>query len=198
VSISFETTNYPKTLKSPRKKRPSNTSSLSLFPADRKVPLEPEVRLPFPLFSHPCLPLTWNRVIFFTKKTRKPEKTRKEKAKGKRNFHVNLIFFLNLKQHLSRPAAHTHSYTRPTGPEIVAPHLPSCSPLPHDWSAVHDRFIAYLATHAPLTKDGLIPPAEELRERWRTVEIVRLLGERFAELEGVVSFLSPFPGCLGT
>ena len=57
---------------------------------------------------------------------------------------------------------------------------------------MHDRFIAYLATHAPLTKEGLVPPAEELRERWRTAEIVRLLGERFAELKDVVSFLSSF------
>lgn len=85
---------------------------------------------------------------------------------------------------------HTYSYTRPTGPDIVAPHLPSCTGLPQDWSAVHDRFIAYLATHAPLTKDGKVPAREELRERWRTADIARLLRERFPGLASAVSFCS--------
>lgn len=43
-------------------------------------------------------------------------------------------------------------------------------------------------------RSGEVPLAEELRERWRTAEIVRLLGERFPGLAGVVSgslFSSP-------
>lgn len=94
--------------------------------------------------------------------------------------------------HTHGHAHHAHhgsssSYTRPTGPEIVAPHLPSCSCLPEHWSAVHDRFIAYLATHAPLTGEGRVPASEELEERWRTADIVRLLRERFPVLAEAVS-----------
>ncbi|TVY20429.1 hypothetical protein LARI1_G001009 [Lachnellula arida] len=47
-----------------------------------------------------------------------------------------------------------------------------------------DRFIAYLATHAPLDKNGRAPRHEERRERWKTNDIVRMIGERFPKLSG--------------
>jgi hypothetical protein len=39
---------------------------------------------------------------------------------------------------------------------MVCARLPSCSGLPDAWTPIHDRFIAYLATHCPLTKDGKV------------------------------------------
>lgn len=52
---------------------------------------------------------------------------------------------------------------------------------------MHDRFIAYLATHAPLEKNGRIQRREENRERWRSEDIAMLVMERFEELDGCVS-----------
>ncbi|KAH7413185.1 hypothetical protein BKA64DRAFT_740907 [Cadophora sp. MPI-SDFR-AT-0126] len=83
---------------------------------------------------------------------------------------------------------HQSTYTRPVGPELVSIKQPSCTGLPPQWSAVHDRFIAYLATHAPLDKTGRVQRKEESRERWRNEDIARLVMERFGELSG----------CLGT
>jgi hypothetical protein len=59
---------------------------------------------------------------------------------------------------------------------------PSCSNLPPTWSSVHDRFIAYLATHAPLDKNGKVPRQEEKMERWKSEDIARLVMERFPEI----------------
>ena len=73
-------------------------------------------------------------------------------------------------------------YARPSGSELVSSKQPSCSGLPETWTYIHDRFIAYLATHAPLEKNGKIPRHEERRERWRTEDIARLVMERFPEL----------------
>ncbi|TVY23868.1 hypothetical protein LHYA1_G006165 [Lachnellula hyalina] len=67
---------------------------------------------------------------------------------------------------------------------IVSLHQPSCVGLPPSWNALHDRFIAYLATHAPLDRNGRAPRYEERRERWKTNDIVRLIGERFPKLNG--------------
>ncbi|KAG9243153.1 hypothetical protein BJ878DRAFT_568707 [Calycina marina] len=72
-------------------------------------------------------------------------------------------------------------YTRPTGPEIVRPHIPSSASLPQNWTSIHDRFIAYLATHAPLTENGKIPKREEFHN---TIEIVTMVRERFPRLGG--------------
>jgi len=72
-----------------------------------------------------------------------------------------------------------NSYKRPTDPEMVRPHIPSCSSLPKHWNNIHDRFIAYLATHAPLTESGKVPYKEELKERWKTEDIARLVKDRF-------------------
>ncbi|KAI9742427.1 MAG: hypothetical protein M1818_003961 [Claussenomyces sp. TS43310] len=41
-----------------------------------------------------------------------------------------------------------------TDSEAPAATIPSCSGLPMGWDKVHDRFIAYLATHAPLDRRG--------------------------------------------
>lgn len=71
--------------------------------------------------------------------------------------------------------------------ELVSIRQPSCVGLPPVWNAVHDRFIAYLATHAPLDRFGRVPRGEEGRERWRVANIVELLGGRFVELRGLVS-----------
>jgi hypothetical protein len=79
------------------------------------------------------------------------------------------------------------SYVRPTGPELVSSKVPSCIGLPPSWNYIHDRFIAYLATHAPLDKNGKVPRHEERRERWETEDIVRLVEERFPRLGRNVS-----------
>lgn len=71
----------------------------------------------------------------------------------------------------------------------MRPHIPSCSSLPQHWTPIHDRFIAYLATHAPLTAQGKIPAREDLKERWAVGDIARLVEERFPRLKGVVSFV---------
>jgi hypothetical protein len=76
----------------------------------------------------------------------------------------------------------TSTYIRPVGPELVCSKHPSCSNLPPAWNSIHDRFIAYLATHAPLDKNGKIPRHEEKRERWKSEDIARLVMERFPEI----------------
>ncbi|KAG4411479.1 hypothetical protein IFR04_015384 [Cadophora malorum] len=78
------------------------------------------------------------------------------------------------------------SYTRPVGPELVSIKQPSCTGLPPQWTVVHDRFIAYLATHAPLDRTGKVQRREESRERWRNDDITRLVMERFGELDGCI------------
>ena len=69
------------------------------------------------------------------------------------------------------------TYQRPTGPELVSARHPSCSNLPPSWNYIHDRFIAYLATHAPLDRRQ-----RGDCEEWRSEEIAVLLGERFPRL----------------
>ncbi|KAH7370616.1 hypothetical protein BKA65DRAFT_545324 [Rhexocercosporidium sp. MPI-PUGE-AT-0058] len=78
------------------------------------------------------------------------------------------------------------SYIRPEGPELVSIKQPSCTGLPPTWTSIHDRFIAYLATHAPLDKSGKVQRKEESRERWRNEDIARLVVERFGELDGCI------------
>ncbi|KAI9048120.1 hypothetical protein LZ554_007915 [Drepanopeziza brunnea f. sp. 'monogermtubi'] len=77
-------------------------------------------------------------------------------------------------------------YIRPVGPELVSISQPSCTGLPPAWSSVHDRFIAYLATHAPLDKNGKVQRKEESRERWKIEDISRLVMDRFEELDGCI------------
>lgn len=96
----------------------------------------------------------------------------------------------------SAPEPRQTNYTRPIGPELVCSRHPSCSGLPEDWTYIHDRFIAYLATHAPLDKNGKIPRHEERRERWTTEDIARLVMERFPSLGCYVSFFVSYTyGC---
>jgi hypothetical protein len=119
------------------------------------------------------------------------------------SFHLSLLSIRVLPTPFS-PQSSAHSapepcntnYTRPIGPELVCPRHPSCSGLPEDWTHIHDRFIAYLATHAPLDKNGKIPRYEERRERWTTEDIARLVMERFPSLGCYVRFLvSCTDGC---
>ncbi|KAM3084271.1 hypothetical protein ACMFMF_001628 [Clarireedia jacksonii] len=72
------------------------------------------------------------------------------------------------------------TYYRIPGPELVNKSAPSCG-LPHAWSQKHDRFIAYLATHAPLV-DGKIPSHEMCKPRYTTENISSMLLARFPEL----------------
>jgi len=80
-------------------------------------------------------------------------------------------------------------YTRPTGPELVSSQHPSCSGLPPTWNHIHDRFIAYLATHAPLDKNGKVPRYEQNKERWKSEDIARMVMERFEGLRCYVGLL---------
>lgn len=76
-------------------------------------------------------------------------------------------------------------YVRPIGPELVSPKHPSCLGLPLTWESVHDRFIAYLATHAPLDEHGKVQMEEEAKERWNMEDIAQLVRERFGKELGV-------------
>jgi hypothetical protein len=80
------------------------------------------------------------------------------------------------------------AYTRFADLEIVRPHLPSCSSLPQHWNPIHDRFIAYLATHAPLTPQGHVPRSEELKERWSSGDIAGMVKERFPRFRDEVRY----------
>jgi hypothetical protein len=92
----------------------------------------------------------------------------------------------------SSPTEIENGYIRPLGPELVSPKHPSCLGLPLAWRSVHDRFIAYLATHAPLDMYGKVQTEEEAKERWTLEDIAKLVGERFGTDLGVnVSFSSP-------
>ncbi|KAH6670055.1 hypothetical protein B0J14DRAFT_597785 [Halenospora varia] len=70
--------------------------------------------------------------------------------------------------------------------ETVLLNIPSCIVgLPQCWNSMHDRFIAYLATHAPLDENGMVRADEEVCERWSSEEISEMLSERFEVLRGV-------------
>ncbi|KAN0110341.1 hypothetical protein V8E51_006728 [Hyaloscypha variabilis] len=74
-------------------------------------------------------------------------------------------------------------YTHPKGSELlVSARHASCSKLPPPWNSTHDRFIAYLATHAPLDRNGRVPYQEERRERWSNRDIAQLVMDRFPEI----------------
>ncbi|KAI6715572.1 hypothetical protein JHW43_001925 [Diplocarpon mali] len=94
---------------------------------------------------------------------------------------------INEQQSSRRPPTSTAtSYIRPVGPELVSIRQPSCTGLPAGWAATHDRFIAYLATHAPLDNNGEIQGKEESRERWGSEDIAILVMDRFGELDGPI------------
>lgn len=61
--------------------------------------------------------------------------------------------------------------------ETAGANLPSCSGLPLGWTKEHDRFIAYLSTHAPLDRRGR--PERMLGEFHTPQQIAVLLRERF-------------------
>ncbi|PVH82792.1 hypothetical protein DL98DRAFT_529758 [Cadophora sp. DSE1049] len=118
----------------------------------------------------------------------KSNEERDRKVRRSMSTHqVGTVFFPNTqaaaKEH-SSTTRHQSTYTRPVGPELVSIKQPSCTGLPSQWTTVHDRFIAYLATHAPLDKRGKVQRKEESRERWRNEDITRLVMERFGELDG--------------
>lgn len=79
-------------------------------------------------------------------------------------------------------SSNSTTYARPLGHELVCSKHPSCSKLPPSWNQIHDRFIAYLSTHAPLDRNGDIPRNEERRECWKSEDIARLVMERFPEI----------------
>ncbi|KAH8820508.1 hypothetical protein F5884DRAFT_52352 [Xylogone sp. PMI_703] len=55
--------------------------------------------------------------------------------------------------------------------------------LPPGWIDIHDRFIAYLATHAPLDRYGNIPDAGDYVEHFTSAEIAQMVRERFPQLD---------------
>ena len=90
------------------------------------------------------------------------------------------------KQEASLPTS-TH---RPNLPRIdTEPYVKhsSNSGLPKGWKATHDRFIAYLDTHAPLAKDGTIAFREWKRPRYTVEQMICLLKERFVRFRAAVS-----------
>ncbi|KAL2066458.1 hypothetical protein VTL71DRAFT_2529 [Oculimacula yallundae] len=92
----------------------------------------------------------------------------------------------SMSTHQTSKYLYTDYYARPVGPELVCIKQPSCTGLPPTWTSIHDRFIAYLATHAPLDRNGRVQRREESRERWRGEDIARLVMERFRELDGLI------------
>ncbi|EPE36303.1 hypothetical protein GLAREA_05641 [Glarea lozoyensis ATCC 20868] len=84
----------------------------------------------------------------------------------------------------TKPKKRPHAL-RPTHDLELPSHThPSCISLPPTWNTVHDRFIAYLSTHAPLDHQGKVPANEASRERWSVEDITKIVGERF-ELGGI-------------
>jgi hypothetical protein len=67
----------------------------------------------------------------------------------------------------------------------------SNSGLPKGWKATHDRFIAYLDTHAPLGWDGGIAFREYKKPRYTADQMVSLLKERFVRFRNIVSHPLP-------
>lgn len=57
--------------------------------------------------------------------------------------------------------------------------VPSCLGLPNGWDSVHDRAIAYLSTHAPLTASGKVPKDEATLERYSVEEMSEFLIAKF-------------------
>ena len=87
---------------------------------------------------------------------------------------------------------HPYTYVRPIDRETANQRVPSCSNLPHVWTPIHDRFIAYLATHARLTEEGEIPDREETQPRWATASIRQMLWVRFPALRNYVGCFFDF------
>ncbi|KAG9231015.1 hypothetical protein BJ875DRAFT_430572 [Amylocarpus encephaloides] len=81
------------------------------------------------------------------------------------------------------PRSGNTTYVRVHSSEHVSLRQPSCVGLPPTWNSTHDRFIAYLATHAPLDMYGGVPEFEEKRE-WSAAEMSRMVIVRFTSLEG--------------
>ena len=71
--------------------------------------------------------------------------------------------------------------------EAVLKQFPSCLGLPIGWTDKHDRCIAYLATHAPLTSEGRVPNNESSQERYTYAEISSFLRFHFTQFRGFVS-----------
>lgn len=91
----------------------------------------------------------------------------------------------SLKQEVSRPSP---SLRTAVDSEPSVEHF-SNSGLPKGWKATHDRFIAYLDTHAPLTSEGAIAFREWKVPQHTIDQIVCLLKERFLRFRDIVSLL---------
>jgi hypothetical protein len=89
-----------------------------------------------------------------------------------------------MKQEFSYPSHSRHS-TFDTEPSIE---YPSNCGLPKGWKASHDRFIAYLDTHAQLNSEGGVPFRESKKPRYTVEQMVSLLKERFVRFRSVVSY----------
>jgi hypothetical protein len=61
------------------------------------------------------------------------------------------------------------------------------SSLPRGWSGIHDRFIAYLETHAPLSDDEPIPAREWGNRCYNTDHMIYMLHKKFPEFQNIVS-----------
>ena len=61
------------------------------------------------------------------------------------------------------------------------------SGLPRGWSSTHDRFIAYLDTHAPLNADGAVPAREWEHRRYSIEEMICMLHKTFPNFNDIVS-----------
>lgn len=94
---------------------------------------------------------------------------------------TNLVYRSQPLSDLSSPDTELSTKVQVFRQEGDAPNskVPSCVGLPAGWDNVHDRCIAYLSTHAPLTSSGKIPPNEIAVERYTTEEISEFLVTRF-------------------
>jgi hypothetical protein len=91
-----------------------------------------------------------------------------------------------LKQEASRPTSSHRPNLPQKDTEPCIKHS-SNSGLPKGWKANHDRFIAYLDTHAPLARDGTIAFREWKKPRYTVEQMICLLKERFVRFRTVVS-----------
>lgn len=89
-----------------------------------------------------------------------------------------------MKQEFSYPS---HSRRSTFDIESSIEHSSNCG-LPKGWKESHDRFIAYLDTHAQLNNEGSVPFRESKKPRYTVEQMVSLLKERFVRFRSVVSY----------
>jgi len=83
----------------------------------------------------------------------------------------------------------TPHFARPVGTELVCKKHP-LAPASSNWNYITDRFITYLATHAPLDRSGNVPRQRRIGSVGRARKLLRLVMGEFPEIGRY--YVSPF------